>query len=192
LRDRVTRELGACRSPAAIAADLRVEAATVRVSTETIYRAVYAGDLEVRPVDFLRRRRSRQARHESKRPGLPNISTRPESINDRSAPGHWEGDLIIGARNQSASLTVIERKFRFGQVIDLPNGYTAPDVLAALSEAFEAIPAHLRCSLTLDQGSEWANWEILAATYSLKVFFCDPHSPPLSGQSCEYGQVRAA
>ncbi|MGH9267887.1 MAG: IS30 family transposase [Acidimicrobiales bacterium] len=96
LRARVTAELSSFRSPAAIAADLGAEGGA-RVCHESIYRAVYAGELDVKARDCLRRRRprrrGRQARHATKRPGLPNIAVRPASVNDRSEGGHWEGDL---------------------------------------------------------------------------------------------------
>lgn len=180
LRGRVTAELVAGRSPAAIAADLLAEGGP-RVCHESIYRAVYASELDVAARDCLRRRRPRrrprQARHTSKRPGLPNIAQRPAPVNERAEGGHWEADLVIGARNRSAVLTMVERLSRFCMLFDLPEGYGAEAVAAALVEAFELVPADLRRSLTLDQGSEWAAWPSLAATYGLDVWFCDPHSP---------------
>ncbi len=180
LRARVTAELSSCRSPAAIAADLAVEGGS-RVCHESIYRSVYAGELDVKARDCLRRRRprrrGRQVRHATKRPGLPNIALRPASVAERGEGGHWEGDLIIGARNGSAVLTMIERVSRYALLVDLPEGYGAEAVTGAFVEAFESIPASLRRSLTLDQGSEWAAWPSLAATYGLDVWFCDPHSP---------------
>ena len=179
LRERVTNELRAGRSPAAIAADLRAEG--LALCHETICSAVYGGRLEVRARECLRRRRprrrGRQARHASARPALPNISARPAAVNDRSELGHWEGDLIVGANNRSATLTLIERVTRFGRLIDLPEGYHAEAVLAAFLEAFESVPAPLRRSLTLDQGGEWAAWPALADAYGLDLWFCDPHSP---------------
>ncbi|MGL4289061.1 MAG: IS30 family transposase [Phreatobacter sp.] len=180
LRDRVTAELRAHRSPAAIAADLRADGGE-GVCAETIYASVYDRTLEVKPSECLRRkrarRRRRQERHANKRPALPNISLRPAAVNDRAEVGHFEMDLIIGAHNRSALLTAQERLTRYLWLVTLPEGYLAESVLAAQSELFSQVSAHLLGSVTFDQGSEWAEWETLAATFGLKAWFCDPHSP---------------
>lgn len=194
LRDRVRAELAEKRSPAAITADLRAEGGSA-VCHETIYQAVFAGHLDVRACDVLRtrrpKRRRRQARHERKRPGVPNIAKRPEKVNERAVEGHWEQDLIIGARNRSGMLCGIERKHRYGAIVTLPEGYLAESVLAAQFELFDQVPAHLRLSVTFDQGSEWARWERLADWYDLDVWFCDPHSPWQRGGIENYnGHVR--
>lgn len=185
LRDRVTAELRHGRSPFAIWADLDAEGGPA-VCAETIYAALYAGVLDVGATDCLRsrrpRRRRRRARHDSQRPGLPNISARPAVVNDRSEPGHWEADQIIGARNRSSMLWLTERRTRYSIPVTMPNGYAAPDTLAGLVEGFELIPPHLLRSVTFDQGSEWAHWEQLAASYGIDVWFCDPHSPWQRGQ----------
>lgn len=95
LGKRVKAELGRGRSPAAIAADLRPEPASRTVCHETIYTAVYNGTLGVKARDCLRwrrpRRRRRQERHTSKRPGVPNISKRPEVVNNRAGTGRGLG-----------------------------------------------------------------------------------------------------
>ena len=186
LRERVTAELVLGRSPEAIWADLVAEKVGDRVCVETIYTAVFAGVLEVKATDCLRsrrrRRRSRQTRHANTRPALANISSRPAKVNDRSEPGHWEADHIIGRANRSALMCLTERVSRFSLLITMPEGYGSHAALAGLVHGLEQVPAHLRLSITFDQGSEWAQWPSLEATYDLKAWFCDPHSPWQRGQ----------
>ena len=186
LRDRVTAELRQGRSPEAIWADLVADGTGDKVCVETIYAAVYGGALDVKATECLRsrrpRRRCRQSRAASKRPALPNISLRPAAVDERAELGHWEGDQIIGARNQSSMLWLTERVTRFSIPVTMPNGYSAQDMLAGLAEGFDVIPKHLLKSITFDQGSEWAQWPIIAASYEIDVWFCDPHSPWQRGQ----------
>lgn len=186
LRERIIKELRLGRSPVAIWADMVAEGLDGVPCVETIYRAVYSGALGVKATECLRtrrrRRRSRQARRANKRAGLPNISSRPDDVNKRTEPGHWEIDQIIGAHNRSSLLTLTERLTRYSMAITMPEGYDSIATLAGLCEALDRIPDHLCKSVTFDQGSEWAEWETLAATYNIDVWFCDPHSPWQRGQ----------
>jgi IS30 family transposase len=186
LRTRLRTELKLGRSPVAIRLDLDADEIAGRPCVESIYLAIYDGTLGVKPRECLRmrrpRRRSRTARNPSRRPALPNIVDRPATVNDRSEPGHWEVDQIIGAHNRSSMIWLSERVTRYSIPITMPLGYTAHAVLAGLVEACEQIPPHLLRSLSFDQGSEWAKWETIAATYNLDCWFCEPHSPWQRGQ----------
>jgi IS30 family transposase len=183
----VATQLDLGRSPEAIWADLVAEGETERVGVETIYAALYAGTLDVKATQCLRtrrprRRRRRQARHENKRPGSPNISLRPSAVNERAELGHWEGDQIIGRANRSSMLWLTERVTRFSIGVTMTEGYAGEAMLAGLVCGLKQIPSHLLPSITFDQGTEWACWEAVAATYDLDVWFCDPHSPWQRGQ----------
>ena len=186
LRDRVTDEPRLGRSPVAIWADLVADEVSDQVCVETIYTAVYARVLEVKATECLRmrrpRRRSRQARHASVRPALPNIARRPDAANERAEFGDWEPDQIIGAHNRSSMLWLTERVTRYSIPVTMPEGYTAAAMVAGLVEGLDQIPGHLLKSITFDQGSEWTNWRELAATYKIDCWFCDPHSPWQRGQ----------
>ncbi|EQD71414.1 Integrase catalytic region, partial [mine drainage metagenome] len=123
-----------------------------------------------------------KGRQENKRPGLPNISSRPAIVNDRVELGHWESDQIIGRANRSSMLWLTERVTRFSIPVTMPLGYAGDEMLGGLVCGLEQIPSHLLSSITFDQGSEWACWETIAATYGIDIWFCDPHSPWQRGQ----------
>lgn len=94
-------------------------------------------------------------------------------------PWHWEGDLITGAGNASAIVTIVERVTRYTLLGHLPGTrHDAASVRDAVVAALGVLPAHLRRTLTWDQGTEMArHCEIAAALDTTQVHFCDPHSP---------------
>jgi IS30 family transposase len=158
----------------------------MRVSHETIYQCLYVqtrGSLRADLHKCLSTKRSaRKPRNHPGRTGVYGteiftISDRPAEAADRAVPGHWEGDLILGAGNQSAIGTLVERSTRFTILLHLPTDHTAESVAAAMIEAMGELPEHLRRSITWDRGSEMAYWEHIQLQLKAPVFFCNPHSP---------------
>jgi len=160
--------------------------AEMRVSHETIYQAIYVqgrGALRrelaacLRTGRALRKPRRKEGERRGKIPGMVMISERPAEAGDRAVPGHWEGDLIIGAANRSAIGTLVERSTRFVMLLHLPGGYGPERVAAAMTQAMGGLPDAIRRSLTWDQGKEMAGHAQIAVAADLDIYFCDPHSP---------------
>ena len=161
----------------------------MRVSHETIYQAIYvqgrgalrrelAACLRTgRALRHPRRQAAGRTRRQNKIPDMVMISERPAEADDRAVPGHWEGDLILGTGNTSAIGTLVERSTRFVMLLHLPTGHDALTVAQAMTQAMGALPAHLRRSLTWDQGREMAAHAQITTATGLPVYFCDPHSP---------------
>jgi IS30 family transposase len=157
-----------------------------RVSHETIYQALYVqtrGQLRAdlhRQLSLKRKRRKAQgtSRKGSARYAAAfKISDRPAEADDRAVPGHWEGDLIMGAGNGSAVGTLVERSTRFTILLHLPGRHDANTVAEAMIKEMNRLPEHLRRSITWDRGSELAEYERIQLELGTQVFFCDPHAP---------------
>lgn len=186
----VTDALDQGWSPGLIATMLKVAHPhdhTVRVSHETIYRSLYVqarGGLRqdlARSLSTGRTARKPQGRAvvgaRATFAGALRISQRPPEVADRAVPGHWEGDLIMGARNGSAIGTLVERSTRFAILLHLPDGRRSEAVAQAMITAMSDLPAHLRRSITWDRGTEMAAYDRIQLDLQAPVYFADPHSP---------------
>jgi transposase, IS30 family len=158
------------------------------VSTETIYQSLYVqsrGALRRELTACLRTGRAlrQPGRHSGTRQNrmlgrdMINISQRPAEADDRAVPGHWEGDLMIGKRNQTAIATLVERSTGYAMLVALPGGYKPEQVAPALAAKIQTLPDALRRSLTWDQGPEMRDWKQVRIDAAIDVFFCDPHAP---------------
>jgi IS30 family transposase len=190
LRNEVQAQLVRRLSPCQIVAQLREDFPQddqMRISHESIYRSLYVqgrGELRRELTKCLRtgralRKPRRRAQTGPKNPlgKMLMISERPAEADDRAVPGHWEGDLIMGAHQKSAIGTLVERSTRFVMLLHLPNGHNGELVRDEIVAVMQELPAHLRRSLAWDQGREMTRHAQITLAADLPVYFCDPASP---------------
>jgi transposase, IS30 family len=184
----VEQGLSDCWSPEQISARLKLaypDDRGMRISHETIYRSLYVqarGELRRQLTRNLRTGRARRKPHGhvERRGHIPDmvpISKRPPEVEDRAVPGHWEGDLLVGPRNQSFVATLVERHTRYVMLARLGRERSTEHVIDALKTQIQTLPAHLVRTLTWDQGNELAAHKAFTVHTGISVYFCDPHSP---------------
>ena len=189
LRNIVASKLVLDWSPEQISGWLKIEYPddqSMHVSHETIYRSLFIqarGVLKKELLGHLRsKRRMRRSRHFSEHGhsrgqivDAVSIRERPAEAEDRAIPGHWEGDLLSGAKN-SYIATLVERHSRFAMLIKVRSKETDA-VVAALSQHVRKLPSALKRSLTWDRGLEMAKHKDFTVATDVQVYFCDPQSP---------------
>lgn len=189
LRSVVAAKLGAMWSPVQITGWLvsaYPDEPMMQVSHETIYRSLFVqarGVLKRELTAHLRTRRRIRRSKRSTTKGQPrgqiidavSIADRPASIEDRAIPGHWEGDLVAGARNTYIA-TLVERTSRYVQLVRV-SGKDTTTVVSALIRAVQRLPDGLMTSLTWDRGMELAQHARFSIATDVAVYFCDPKSP---------------
>jgi IS30 family transposase len=156
-----------------------------QLSAETLHV-----DLYVLPRGTLRRtllaalRQARKARQPRARgtdrrgqiPHMTPMAERPADVATRTVPGHWEGDLLKGARNGSAVGTLVERRTRLVLLARM-DGTDATSAREGFTKKLRHVPAPLRKTLTYARGQEMAEHERLAQRLAIQMFFADPYSP---------------
>ncbi len=188
LLEEVSRRLLQLWSPQEISGRLRSDFPhdlKMRVSHETIYQSLFVqgrGELRRELTRCLRSGRTTRRAHgrverRGHLPGMVMVSERPAEANDRAVPGHWEGDLILGAGSRSAVGTLVERATRFVLLLHLGSDKSAVNVEQVMRRTVMTLPDELRRSITWDQGAEMAGHAAFTIATGIPIYFCDPHSP---------------
>jgi len=159
----------------------------MRVSHETIYRYIYVlprGSLKTMLIKALRQ--ERKYRRTQKRGNIVemrgkiadmlSIEERPAEVADRTVPGHWEGDLIIGKQKKSAIGTLVERTTRYTIIVPL-KAKDAESVRKAYAKELGRLPAEIAKTLTYDQGKEMSGHKQFTIDTGIQVYFAHPGCP---------------
>lgn len=158
---------------------------SMQISPESIYTYIYVltkGELKKELISYLRQEKKNRNRRKGtnekrgKIPDMISIEERPSEVEDRSLPGHWEGDLILGKGHKSAIGTLVERKTKTVILVPLKSK-DATSVRKAFEKQFKTLPRQMALSLTYDQGHEMAEHKLFTANTKMKVYFCHPASP---------------
>lgn len=170
-------------SPEQIERTLGRMAEPVRLSYETIYKALYAmprGQLRARLLELMRRQhKTRKPQGRTKKSNIVEmvlIDQRPSEIQQRLIPGHWEGDMIVGKDRLSQVGTLVERTTLFVALVKLDSA-KAEATAQAFSRILNRFQSQLRRSLTYDQGTEMCHHKLLTQATGVAVYFAHPHSP---------------
>jgi IS30 family transposase len=191
LRSYVLQRLMQQWSPGAISKRLKIEYPLnmeMRISHEAIYRYIYVlprGELKRTLIQALRQEHAYRRKQKTGQPpetrgkiaDMLSIEERPAEVEDRTVPGHWEGDLILGKNKQSALGTLVERTTRYTFLVPLGDKKDALSVRIAFAKTFRSIPAELKKTLTYDQGKEMSEHKRFTIDTGIEVYFAHPASP---------------
>lgn len=148
-----------------------------KLSVSTIYRYIKRKEFpEITAKKNLRRRGkplvNRSKNFNSVQPERI-IPDWPEPIRNRARIGDWEGDTVYGAVGKGLLVTLVDRKTRFlcaGKLRSRSTKDTNKVIVSLLKEK----PV---CSLSLDNGAEFADFKKIEQKLKTSVYFAEPHKP---------------
>jgi IS30 family transposase len=104
-------------------------------------------------------------------PNRVDISERPKIVEEKSRIGDWEGDTIIGAKNQGAIFSTVDRHSKL-VVLERLNGKYAAEVVRAIKKRMVGFLAH---TMTFDNGKEFSQHEEIALILNASCYFAKPY-----------------
>lgn len=168
-------------SPDQIAGVLARIGSGIRVSRQWIYALIQrdraAGGTLWQYCRLPKRRRDQRDRAKSaglgKIPNRTGIEQRPAAVETRLSLGHWEGDTVLHGHKQSGIATLVERRSGYllaGLLPKIKSVLTADAIIRLLRPVRGAVK-----TLTLDNGSEFADHQRMTEALSMATYFCDPY-----------------
>lgn len=150
---------------------------TLGFSTSTIYRYIKKGRFEgISRKTHLRRRGKvilpRNSNYNSIQPERI-IPEWTDAIRNRERIGDWEGDTVYGGIGKGLLVTLVDRKSRF-LCASLLQKREAELTRKVIVNTIKALPVK---SISLDNGSEFADFKKLEEELQTEVYFAEPHKP---------------
>lgn len=175
LREFVIKGLDKYWSPETITVKWKMKKPGQKLSWSTIYRTLRNKKLDGYTCkDHLRRHGKPRSNNYAKTfTPLHTIHDRPKEIEERARIGDLEGDTVYGAIGKGCMITLVDRKSRF-LYASLVTSREKEVVSAGISKA---LAKNQPKSITLDNGSEFADYKIFEKNLNTTVYFADPHSP---------------
>jgi IS30 family transposase len=169
-------------SPEQISGRISNDYPDLSISHEAIYQYIYDKDIRKRvdlsiylPRSHKKRKLFGRGHHHSKShiPCRVSIEQRPQYINKRTQPGHWEVDTVISRQSKKALAISLERKSRILHI----NKLTAKEskkLTIALTNRLKNYPKDFRRTITYDNGSENVEHQRTNELLGTKSYFCNP------------------
>ena len=164
--------------PETISARWKLEHAERKaLSSSTIYRYIERHELPgITRKENLRRRGKRKydrnANFNSIQPDRI-IPDWPQEIVNRMRIGDWEGDTVYGGTGKGLLVSLVDRRSRYllaGLLKSRDRNETKNVMISLLSR----LPVN---SISLDNGSEFAQFHAVEAALHTRVYFAEPHKP---------------
>ena len=147
------------------------------LSVTTLYRYIRQGKFpQITAKKNLRRRGKKYVRRDSSYNSIQperTIPEWPEEIRQRARVGDWEGDTVYGGIGKGLLVTLVDRNSRYVRM-GLLRQRTAEDTRRAIERRLAGLPVR---SISLDNGSEFAQFRELEKALQAPVYFAEPHKP---------------
>lgn len=155
----------------------------IEISHESIYRHIWKNKKAGGNLYTHLRRRGKKYNHRSTKTAgrgcIPNridIQQRPEIVGKKSRLGDWEGDTIIGAKQQGVILSMVDRKSKL-TLLGKMDGKYAEQVPRLIKRCLKRLPRKgiALHTLTLDNGKEFSKHAQITKITGLRCYFATPY-----------------
>ena len=176
----------------------------VRVSRQTLYsyveKRIFAR-LTNKDLPFKGARQKKKTKHIRRMKSAAkgdSIEKRPEEVNTRQEPGHWEMDLVVSCRGGHKCLMALTERVTRQEIMRLIPDKSAASVVRAmntLERKYGKMFPEVFKTITVDNGTEFSNCEGMetsifkAGGQRTKVYYCHPYCSSERGSNEKQNQM---